>query len=336
MTTKYDTLISFVEEIKERNYSTAASLMILHNDEVVLEYYNGTSGNHPGSMPISEVSQFHVASARKSYLGLAVAFALYDGKIKSLDEYAQVYFNEYDKDILGNTTLRHLVTHSHGIDDNHNVIFREFEPGTSWSYRGIGVIMITQLINKLYSKPFTELLKERVFIPLGLNETAWRTENHENLVRVIVNQNEDAVLPIGTSNSGLEGNLFVSTRDFAKWGYLHLKKGNINGKQIVPKEVIETATSIQNPVYKDKTLPENGLFWYVQKMPREKSEMGERVPTGSYQILGNTGATILVIPNQNVVVAKMYNKKYNYEGKEKNYLYYLREFSNLVADTFSH
>ena len=29
----------------------------------------------------------------------------------------------------------------------------------------------------------------------------------------------------------------------------------------------------------------------------------------------------------------MYNKRYNYGGD--NYLYYLREFSNLVADTFS-
>ncbi|PDM37047.1 hypothetical protein CMV37_26035 [Bacillus cereus] len=62
------------------------------------------------------------------------------------------------------------------------------------------------------------------------------------------------------------------------------------------------------------------------------SELGERVPKGSYQILGITGPTILIIPEYNVVVAKMYNKRYNYGGD--NYLYYLREFSNLVADTF--
>lgn len=83
----------------------------------------------------------------------------------------------------------------------------------------------------------------------------------------------------------------------------------------------------------DKSLPDNGLFWYVQGTPKAKSEMGERVPKGSYQILGVTGPTLLIIPEHNVVVAKIYNKRYNY-GND-NYLYYLREFSNLVADTFA-
>lgn len=107
----------------------------------------------------------------------------------------------------------------------------------------------------------------------------------------------------------------------------------INGKQIVPKEVIKIATSLQSPTYVNKELPQNGLFWFVQNESAQLSELGERVPKGSYQILGITGPTILVIPEYNVVVAKMYNKRYNYGGD--NYLYYLREFSNLVADTFS-
>ena len=101
---------------------------------------------------------------------------------------------------------------------------------------------------------------------------------------------------------------------------------------IIPKEVIEIATEIQSPKYKNQKLPCNGLFWYVQGKPADNSEIGERVPEKSYQILGITGPTLLVIPKYNIVVAKMYNKRYNYGGD--NYLHYLREFSNLVADTF--
>ena len=44
------------------------------------------------------------------------------------------------------------------------------------------------------------------------------------------------------------------------------------------------------------------------KMSLRKSELGERVPKGSYQILGITGSTILVIPEYNVVVAKCITK----------------------------
>jgi CubicO group peptidase (beta-lactamase class C family) len=199
----------------------------------------------------------------------------------------------------------------------------------------MGIIIITELLNSLYNQPFTNLLEERVFVPLGLKETGWRTQDNGNLVKVILDPSKEAILPISNCSNGLDGNLFVSTRDLAQWGYLHLKKGNINGKQIIPSEVIEMATTLQSPKYKDPTLPENGIFWYVQHNGAARSEMGERVPQGSFQILGNTGPTILVIPKYNLVVAKMYNKKYNYEGKNGDYLYYLREFSNLVADTFA-
>ncbi len=278
-------------------------------------------------------SQFNVASARKSYLGLMVAFALNEGKINSIDDKAIKYFKDFDPVLLGKTTIRHLVTHSHGIGEtNDGTIFREFEPGQAWAYRDVNVRMITRLIYQLYNKSFPELLKERVFTPANFQETGWRIQQNENLVKVVNNPSEDAINEIGTVDDGTQKNLFVSAREFAQWGNLHLNQGMINGKQMVPKEVIKIATSLQSPAFANKELPQNGLFWFIQNEPALSNELGERVPKGSYQILGITGPTLLVIPEYNVVVAKMYNKRYNYGGD--NYLYYLREFSNLVADTF--
>ncbi|MCP1123887.1 beta-lactamase family protein [Bacillus sp. 3103sda1] len=332
---KCEQLISWVEHIKERNHSSAAALFIMKDNKVVLEHYSGTHSNTKNSPPITATSQFNVASARKSYLGLAIAYAIYEEKIRSLDDYAIDYFEEYDKTLLGKTTLRHLVTHSHGLHMSDNgIIYREFQPGEEWAYRGVNIEMMTHLICKLYNKSFPKLLRERVFIPADFKETAWQTTDHEDLVKVVINPNEEAVCKIGVSDDGTETNLFVSAREFAYWGNLHLNKGYMNGKQIVLKEVIELATQIQSPDYKNKDLPQNGLFWFVQNTPALQSEIGERVPKGSYQILGVTGPTILVIPEYNVVVAKMYNKRYNYGGE--NYLYYLREFSNRVADIFAH
>ncbi|KRE44288.1 serine hydrolase domain-containing protein [Paenibacillus sp. Soil724D2] len=326
-------IISWVEDIKECNHSSASAIIIIKNDEVVLEHYSGYHSNTLDSLPVAETSQFNVASARKSYLGLVVAYALHEGKINSLDDYATEYFENFDEKLLGKTTLRHLVTHSHGLHWNkEGVLFREFEPGEGWAYRGINIEMMTWLINKLYNKSFPNFLKERVFMPLGFKETGWQTKDNEKLVKIIMNPNEKGASTVGKSSNGMESNLYVSTREFANWGLLHLKKGFINGKQIVPQEVINLSTQVQSPAYYNKDFPQNGLFWYVQDIPRLRSEIGERVPAGSYQILGITGPTILVIPEYNLVAAKMYNKRYNYGGD--NYLHYLREFSNLVADTF--
>ena len=337
MDNRYQGLISWVEDIKERNHSSASALIILKDDEIVLEHYSGNHSNAEGSLPITQSSQFNVASARKSYLGLAIAYAVNEGKINSLDDYAVNYFEGLDKELLGKTTIRHLVTHSHGLNEKENgTIYREFNPGQGWAYRGINVLMMTQLIKNLYGQSIPEMLHERVFLPLGYKETAWQTEENDKLVKIIINPNEEATSKLGKSNDGTESNLYVSAREFAFWGNLHLKKGNINGNQIVPEEVIDIATQVQSPKYKNDNFPFNGLFWYVQDTSTLRSEIGERVPKGSYQIVGVTGPTLLVIPKYNVVVAKMYNKRYNYEEIDgKNYLYYLREFSNLVADTFS-
>ncbi|MCU5111909.1 MULTISPECIES: serine hydrolase domain-containing protein [Bacillus] len=329
----YDKLISWVENIKEENHSSATALCIIKDNKIVLEHYSGHHSNISTSKKITASSQFNVASARKSYLGLMVAYALYEGKINSIDDEAIKYFNDFDPVLLGKTTIRHLVTHSHGLGEtNDGTIFREFEPGQAWAYRDINVRMVTRLIYQLYNKSFPEMLKERVFDLANFKETGWRIQQDENLVKVVDNPNEDAISEIGTVDDGTEKNLFVSAREFAYWGNLHLKQGVINGKKIVPKEVIEIATGLHSPTFTNNELPQNGLFWYVQNEPALSSELGERVPKGSYQILGITGPTLLVIPECNVVVAKMYNKRYNYGGD--NYLYYLREFSNLVADTF--
>lgn len=301
----------------------------MQDNKIVLEHYNGYHSNTKNARPIDETSQFNVASARKSYLGLVIAYALYEDKIKSLDDLAAQYFEDIDTELLGKTTIRHLVTHSHGLHQQEDgAIFREFSPGTSWAYRGINILMMTELVNRLYGISFPEFLEERVFKPLGFNQTAWQTAPNEKLVLVVNNPHQPASYKLGNSNNGMDSNLHTSAREFAQWGNLHLN----NGMGIVPEQVIQLATQVQSPSLKNKGLPQNGLFWFVQGTPAKHSELGERVPKGSYQILGVTGPTLLVIPEYNVVVAKMFNKQYNYGGS--NYLHYLREFSNLVADTF--
>lgn len=58
---------------------------------------------------------------------------------------------------------------------------------------------------------------------------------------------------------------------------LHLNNGLVNGKQVVPNEVIQLAIQVQNPNYIDKDSPQNGLFWYVKATLSLRSEMGEEI-----------------------------------------------------------
>lgn len=191
-------LISWVEDIKHKNGSSAASLYIIKDDQVVLEHYSGRHSHEKNASHITEKAQFNVASARKSYLGLTIAYALHDKYISALDDPITQYVPEFDKDLYKDTTIRHLVTHSHGLDsDEYGYIFREFKPGSSWAYRNVGVDIMTKLIHRLYGKGFPQLLNERVFTPWGLV----KRDGERNQMKILY-LSSTALINLHSLNSG--------------------------------------------------------------------------------------------------------------------------------------
>jgi CubicO group peptidase (beta-lactamase class C family) len=323
---QFDALIQYAEEINKLNSGTATSIIVIHKDKIVTEHYSGTHSQLPFARSVQADSQFHVASVTKSYIGLAVAFAVHESRIHSIDHLVTDYLPDLDPKVMAGTTIRHLLTHTHGVaSDNEGKLFREFQAGSNWSYRNEGVDMLSQIVQKVMGSSVSQLIRERISIPLGFTETSWRMEANRRLVQVI----DD---PLGHPQSVVGGafDLYVSATELAYWGYLHLKKGVISGKQIVPAAVIEMSTSVQSPAMANKDLPQNGFLWYVKELGAKRSEIGDKVPSGSFQIIGITGPLVLVIPKHNMVVIRMYNKLYNYGGD--NYLHYFREFGNRVIE----
>lgn len=295
--------------------ATAAASIIIKNDKVVYEWYSGFHNKLMSSRKVDEESQFNVGSIRKTYLGLVVSKAIYEGKITSLDARVSDYFYELDKDLLGNTTIRNLLTHTHGLSDKG----RLFLPGTNWNYNNIGVNILISIVKDLYGKSFPTLIDELVFSPYGFNESGWRMQEEDKLIWLNDSYH---------NGNGSDSNLFVSTRDLAQWGYLHLNKGCIKGQQIIPQEVFEQATSIISPSIHEN-LPRNGYYWFVQDMARQKSEIGDLLPKDTFQSLGITGCVCLIIPTINTVAVRMYNQT-GPNPVGYNYLKDIKYFGDLV------
>jgi CubicO group peptidase (beta-lactamase class C family) len=163
-------------------------------------------------------------------------------------------------------------------------------------------------------------MDKRVFIPGGLRETGWRKLENEKLIWL----NETYA-----GDQGGEANLFVSTRELAYWGYLHLTKGTLKGKQIIPSEIFKQAISIVTPPNLDECLPRQGFFWWIQDQPRPISELGNDLPKGTFQSLGFYGNACLVIPECKAVVVRMLNQtESNPEGYD--YLEDIKTFGNIA------
>jgi CubicO group peptidase (beta-lactamase class C family) len=324
---RFDLLVSNVRNTSNEVDCSGASILVIHHDKIVAEEYWGKHSKDPNARPIQEDTQFHVASVRKSYIGFAVAYAVVKGYIESIDDLVTKYlpFNKILE--LNGTTIRHLLTHTHGLTKTNGRIDREFPAGENWAYRGIGIDMLTQIVESTTGKSVAEIVTEKVLRPLHLTETGWYGELNEKLVEVIRKPN-DKNWTTSKSTDGDKMNMYVSTRDLAKWGYFHLKQGYVNGEQVISKEIINLATSLQSPKLLNTELPQNGFLWFVKDMPANKSEIGDLVPKSSYQILGYTGVTLLIIPQHNLVAVRAFNSFGSPDGFD--YLADVRKFGDTV------
>lgn len=124
-------------------------------------------------------TRFNVASVRKSYIGFAISLALYQNKLSSIDDYISDYLEDLNLAAVKGVRVRHLLTHTHGLKNNHEKLF---PPGTNWKYNNIGINMLIRLIRKLFEAPLSEVLQQYVFKPCKFIETGWCKNREANLV----------------------------------------------------------------------------------------------------------------------------------------------------------
>ncbi|QGH32814.1 serine hydrolase [Gracilibacillus salitolerans] len=318
-------LYTYVEDMKNQIKASASAVYVIQEDRVIGEWYSGF--NPLTKQKIEEDSRFNIYSARKSYIGLAVAILLNDGKINSLDDEVLEYVEGIDENIYKGITLRHLVTHTHGLKFINDKLIRSASPGSEWIYNDAGLSLLYKIILSISHHTVNGILQDYVFNPLEFSETGWESTYKNNLVADVFELSEEPKIRLD-NDTGFERNLYVSAREFAHWGYLHLNKGNLHGKQVLPRNLFEFTTSIQTPKDMFHT-PQNGFFWFKNENAYLNSEIGEDLPAKSYQILGISGCACLVIPEYKVVAVRMYNKIG--DPAEYDYLRDIKNFGNLVS-----
>ncbi|CDO02971.1 Putative penicillin-binding protein PbpX [Oceanobacillus picturae] len=323
----FEDVYTHVKESAEKLGSSGAALFITHNDKIVTESYFGKQSNTKHARDVKADTQFHIASVRKSYIGFAAAYAIHNGYF-SVDDPIRGFVEDSYLSAYEEVTIRHLLTHTHGLIKADGKLVSEYKPGESWAYRGPSIELLTRIIKKTTGKSVADIVKEHVIEPFGFKSTEWlkMSQPHSKIANTI--RDKDNIFWTETDvvdGSGM--NMYVSAKDLAFWGYLHLTEGKWGGKQIIPREIIQMATSIQTP---DPSLPihKNGFLWFVKDTNHTFNQIGDIVPKGSYQLLGYTNVALLIIPEENVVAVRMFNRFGSTEGYD--YLQDIRSFGDTV------
>lgn len=142
-------------------------------------------------------------------------------------------------------------------------------PGERWIYCSICSHILTSILNETTGMNPREFAEQNLFGPLGIKDVRWIAE--------------PSGIPLGA------GGFPLTPRDMAKLGYLYLRKGQWNGKQIVSAEWVERATQAHVPVTIDEHFG-YGYHWFTVTSME------------GYAALGGGGQIILVVPKYDLVI----------------------------------
>jgi len=116
-----------------------------------------------------------------------------------------------------------------------------FEPGTAWNYSNVGYAALGRIIEVVAKQPFENFMSERVFVPLGMKDTAFFPEESKRSRIAAVYTDDNGVLKRATSvenQSGPripapQGGLFSTADDLLRFNQMILNKGTLNGKRVL-------------------------------------------------------------------------------------------------------
>jgi CubicO group peptidase (beta-lactamase class C family) len=121
-----------------------------------------------------------------------------------------------------------------------------WEPGAHYKYNDVRVNALALAALEVWRRPLQQVLRDNVMEPIGASST-WRWHGYENSWVEIDGQRMQSV----TGGGHWGGGMFINAYDLARFGYLFLRDGRWNDKQVVSEDWIKMARTPgpANPEY---------------------------------------------------------------------------------------
>lgn len=183
----------------------------------------------------------------------------------------------------------------------------EFQPGTRWAYSAAaGFDVLSRIVEVASGLPIDRFMKERIFAPLGMNDTTYVPPNGNARLATLYSRTpgglqraSDPGFMNGVYFSG-GGGLFSTAEDYLQFAQMLLNGGQMNATRLLSPRAVE----LMRTVYAPDTLPGRprgegyGLSVRVVNNPVDRNTF---LSEGSYGWSGLFGTHFWVDPQQQVV-----------------------------------
>jgi CubicO group peptidase (beta-lactamase class C family) len=288
-------LDQYIEQARTAWKVPGLAIAIVKNDSVV--YARGFGVRTLGRPePVDQHTLFAIGSCSKAFTATLVAMLVERGKLSWDDPVSSRLpgFQLYDPYVTRELTVRDLLTHRSGLSRGdllwyatnrsrdeivHDV--RNLKP--SWSFRSrfgyqnIMYLTAGQVVAAVEGQSWDRVVRERIFLPLGMLETnssvraldglpdvASPQQEVDDTIRVISWRNIDNIAPAGSINS--------SVVDMAQWIRLQLGSGRLGERRLVDSATLEETHTPQTvlprvgwvkTITPDAHLAAYGMGWFL-------------------------------------------------------------------------
>ena len=240
----------FVRAEMERQKIPGVAIGIVSKGKAVAIKGYGLANVELG-VPVTGETVFESGSVGKQFTSTVVMLMVEDGKL-ALDDSITKYFTDAPASWRP-ITVRNLLTHTSGIpnyeiknyqgqssgeradaidlrrdyteEELTKFAYRlplDFLPGSRWSYSNTGYVILGVLIHKVSGQFYGDILRERVFKPLGMKSA--RVISEEDIVphraagyRLVDGQLKNQEWTSPTLDTTADGSLYLSMMDFVAW-----------------------------------------------------------------------------------------------------------------------
>lgn len=233
-----ETLDAIIRTQMDAQQIPGLAVAVIRRGEIIKALGYGLA-NVEHKVPVTDQTMFQSGSIGKQFTAAAIMLQVDDGLVALADPLSK--FFPGGPPAWKQITVHHLLTHTSGIPDYNDgqldyrrdytedelvkfaqTLSPDFPPGADWRYSNTGYILLGALVRKASGKFYGDVLRERVFAPLGM--TTARVMSEADIVpdraagyRLLKGmlQNQDWVSP--SLNTTADGSLYLSLRDFIAW-----------------------------------------------------------------------------------------------------------------------
>jgi CubicO group peptidase (beta-lactamase class C family) len=272
--------------------SPGCTVGLYQRSQVVYRHAYGMA-NLDHDVKLTPASVFHVASVSKQFTAAAILLLAAEGKL-SIDDEVRKHIPELP-DFGERITIRHLANHTSGIrdqwallglagwrysrdlisdDDVLDLLSRQkdlnFKPGERHVYSNSGYTLLAIIVSRVSGKSFRQFTTERIFEPLGMNNTHFRDNFNEVVKQQAYGYARDGgELRLSVTNFDTAGatSLMTTVEDLARWngnfddpkvGGARLIAGLLERGQLNDGRRIDYAFGISHGMYRGQPTVSHG------------------------------------------------------------------------------